>query len=64
MRCFENSTFAFVSISNESLLTGAVERSRGICACSIVSATIVRISSAFINVENEMNRTYHDHDIE
>ena len=50
MRCFENSTFAFVSISNESLLTGAVERSLGICASSIVSATIVRISSTFINV--------------
>ena len=25
MRCFENSTFAFVSIPSESLLTGAVE---------------------------------------
>ena len=50
IRCFENSTFAFVSISSESLLTGAVERSLGICASSIVSVTIVGISSTFINV--------------
>ena len=50
IRCFENSTFAFVSISSESLLTGAVERSLGICASSIVSVTVVGISSTFINV--------------
>ena len=50
MRCFENSTFAFVSISSESLLTGAVERSLGICASSIVSATVVGMSSTFIDV--------------
>ena len=50
MRCFENSTFAFVSIPSESLLTGAVERSLGICTCSIVSATVVYISSTFIDV--------------
>ena len=50
MRCFENSTFAFVSIPSESLLTGAVERSLSICACNIVSATVVYISSTFIDV--------------
>ena len=50
MRCFENSTFAFLSIPSESLLTGAVERSLGICASSIVSATVVGISSTFIDV--------------
>ena len=50
MRCFENSTFAFLSIPSESLLTGAVERSLGICTCSIVSATVVYISSTFIDV--------------
>ena len=64
IRCFENSTFAFVSISSESLLTGAVERSLGICACSIVSATVVGISSTFIDVLYEINRTYHGHDDE
>ena len=47
---FENSTFAFVSISSESLLTGAVERSLGICGCRIVSAIVVGISSTFIDV--------------
>ena len=47
---FENSTFAFVSISSESLLTGAVERSLGICGCRIVSAIVVGISSTFTDV--------------
>ena len=50
IRCFENSTFAFVSISSESLPTGAAERSLGICAFSIVSVTVVGISNTFIDV--------------
>ena len=50
IRCLENYTFAFMSISSESLLTGAVERFLGICACSIISATVVGISSTFIDI--------------
>ena len=50
MQFFENSTFALVSLSSESLLTGAVERSLGIYGCRIVSAIVVGISSTFTDV--------------
>ena len=53
-----------MSISSEYLLTVAVERSLGICACSIVSTTVVDIYSAFIDVLNDINRAYNDDDNE